>query len=180
MLQQYHGWKMPYLSFIIFWFSMAFLCRNERRQSYEPSVWQDSVQPVWLRSQPIKWTESFSNQSDGSSLGIKKCVTIFPPSSLNLLWREIGEGFMACSELWRRKERLFDPRLYAVNKQLILFLRITRRWSKFYPKVSLRVAKRSTHGEDDCVPQNERRETSVSATEPAYVVGKFHMVYFRF
>lgn len=44
--------------------------------------------------------------------------------------------------------------------------------------------KRSVQGEDDCIPQdipqNERRETDVSATEPANVVGKFYMVCFRF
>lgn len=40
--------------------------------------------------------------------------------------------------------------------------------------------KRSAQGEDDCIPQNERRETDVSSTEPANVVGKFYMVCFRF
>ena len=34
--------------------------------------------------------------------------------------------------------------------------------------------KRSAQGEDDCVPQNERRETAgVSSPEPANVIGKF-------
>ena len=44
--------------------------------------------------------------------------------------------------------------------------------------------KRSAQGEDDCIPQdipqNERRDTDVSASEPANVVGKFYMVCFRF
>ena len=47
----------------------------------------------------------------------------------------------ACSESWHQKERLFDPCKYAVNKQAILFLRMTKRWSKFYSKVKVRVAK---------------------------------------
>ena len=50
-------------------------------------------------------------------------------------------GFIACSELWHQEERLIDTHLYAVNKQLILFQRMTKRWSKVFPKVSVRVAK---------------------------------------
>ena len=52
--------------------------------SYKHSVWQDSVKPIWLRSQWIKWIEAFSNQSDGNSLGIKNCVIMFQPSSANI------------------------------------------------------------------------------------------------
>ena len=68
---------------------------------------------------PKRALTEWCNQSYGSSLSIKNCVANFPPSSANLLWREIR----------------IDPRPYAVNKQLILFQRMTKRWSKFYPKV---------------------------------------------
>ena len=77
---------------------------------------------------PTEWC----NQSYGSSLSIKNCVANFP----RIRRRRIccGEKFVL-SRVWRRKERLIDRRPYAVNKQLILFQRMTKRWSKFYPKV---------------------------------------------
>ena len=89
-------------------------------------------------NQPIKWTESFSNQSHGSSLGITTALSISRPLHCNESGGQFAQLF---TELWRRKERLFVPHFYVVHKKVILFLRMTKRWRTFYPKVSVRAAK---------------------------------------
>ena len=54
----------------------------------------------------MKWIAGFSNQSDGSSLGIKHCVIMFPPSLANLLWREICIEPCGLCNVFERKDLL--------------------------------------------------------------------------
>jgi len=148
---------MSFLSFIIYRFSTAFLAgaMNMNGISFSTEtqrsgckirhlvIW--AVSPTGQRptgfvgtnqmdgklQQPIRWEQSW----------YKGLCNHFPALFAEFTYWVGRASWGSVYDLWRRKERLFDPRLYAVNKQAILFLRMTKRWSKFYPKVKVRVAK---------------------------------------
>ena len=150
---------MPFLSLIIYRFSKAFLAgaMNMDRISFIAKT-----QRRWCKIRHV--VSHMSSQSDGTASNqfganqstnqmdgklqqpitrqqswYNNCVVNFPPFELQRKWRSVCAQLF--TELWRRKERLFVPHFYVVHKKVILFLRMTKRWRTFYPKVSVRAAK---------------------------------------
>ena len=178
---------MPFLSLTIYRFSKAFLAgaMNMDRISFIAKT-----QRRWCKIRHV--VSHMSSQSDGTAsnqFGANQSTNqmdgkLQQPITRQQSWynncvvavslRSVVDGVMASKGKTFRSSLLCSPQegdSFSENDEEV---------ENILSQSQCESRKRSAQREDDCVPQHEKRETGVSSTEPAHVVGKFYMVFFRF